>query len=157
MLQAEVGRRDDELSVLTEKLQAAHLELKVGGSALGRKNEELLAELAATKAALAQAQKQLETQLLAAAQQAVKGGGKALGADALAGKAAVAASGPDTLGFFHNTCLLVKVLMSRGQAVANLPIDDLYETVLAQKLPIEEWPSFIYQRYSHSAATAAAG
>ena len=120
--------------------------------------EQLEAET--TKAALSNAQKQLEVQLLQAARETVAAGGKALPSDAIAGKAAVlpaAVGGPDTLGFFHNTCLLVKVLMANrsgggGASALNLPIDTLYETVLRQKTPIEEWPQFIYQKYSAAAA-----
>ena len=31
--------------------------------------------------------------------------------------------------FFHNTCLLVKLLLSHSSAVPNLPIDELYDEV----------------------------
>ena len=48
LLQKECATRDDEILVLSEQLQAAHLEIKVGGSALGRKNEELEQQLAGT-------------------------------------------------------------------------------------------------------------
>lgn len=147
LLQRECAQRDDKILMLTEKVQAAQLEIKVGGSNLGRKNEELRQELAASQQALAAAQKQLEVQLLSAARGivAVKPG--------IGGATKAVAGGPDTLGFFHNTALLVKALLSRTQAVSNLPIDELYEHVVSHAVPIEEWPQYILQRYSHSSAS----
>jgi len=95
LLQRECAQRDDKILMLTEKVQAAQLEIKVGGSNLGRKNEELRQELAASQQALAAAQKQLEVQLLSAARGivAVKPG--------IGGATKAVAGGPDTLGFFH--------------------------------------------------------
>ena len=46
----------------------------------------------------------------------------------------------------HRTALLIKALASKSQPVINLPIDELFEDALGQKVPIEEWPTFIYQR-----------
>ena len=34
------------------------------------------------------------------------------------------------------------------QVVGNVPIDDMYEHVVKNKVPIEEWPHFIYERVS---------
>ena len=140
LLQKECATRDDEILVLSEQLQAAHLEIKVGGSALGRKNEELEQQLAGTQDALAQAQRQLEQHLLSAARDASSNLRKA--------REAPIVGGPDTLGFFHNTAILVKGLLARNQTVGNVPIDELYEHVVNNKVPIEEWPHFIYERVS---------
>lgn len=145
LLHKEVSARDDEILVLSEKLQAAHLEIKVGGSSLGRKNEELTQQLAASQSALALSQKQLEQKLLMAAREAVQPRPKL---EPLVEKSAVD-GGADTMGFFHNTCLLIKVLLSKHQKVGNLPIDELYDHVCTHAVPIEEWPQFIYRRYTH--------
>ena len=146
LLEKEVASRDDEILVLSEKLQAAHLEIKVGGSSLGRRNEELAQQLAASQSALALAQKQLEQKLLIAAREAVQPRAPLANAPA---SAARANGGPDTLGFFHNTCLLIKVLLAERKGVAsNLAIDELYEHVVKHAVPIEEWPQFIYRRYT---------
>merc|ERR1740138_622477 len=57
LLQRERDQRDDQILVLSEKLQAAQLEVKVGGSQLGRKNDQLQQELATTQEALIGAQR----------------------------------------------------------------------------------------------------
>lgn len=156
LLRKECAARDDQIVALSEKWQAAQLEVKLSGSSLGRKNEDLTRELEASKASLASTQRQLEQSLLAVARHTVgaKDGGGAGGGmggkrTALSADAALPPvhGGPDTLGFFHNTCLLVKVLVARQQPVRNIPIDELYEDVRKRELPIEEWPQFIYQRY----------
>jgi len=175
LLQRECAKRDDEVMALSERLQAAQLEIKVGGSAFGRKNEELASELHATKSALIHAQQrlaQLEAETTTTKlQQAL--GGFGLGGNGLlaaesaqplkgsvpakAAKARTLADGASEMEgvggwraarFFHNTCLLVKVLLAAHGPVSNTPIDTLYEEVVAQKVPIEAWPQFVYERYS---------
>ena len=159
LLQSECIARDEQILVLSERLQAAQLEIKVGGSQLGRKNEELRQELHTCQTALADAQKKLEVHLLAKARSVVSGGGGTgnrenqgsnnamIGVVGKSGK--LVTGGPDTLGFFHNTALLVKALLSKTQSVSNLPIDELYEHVVSHEVPIEEWPQWILQRYGH--------
>ena len=61
----------DDMILLNEKLQAAQLEIKVGGSQLGRRNDALRQELATCQRNLADAQRQLEAQMLVAARQSV--------------------------------------------------------------------------------------
>ena len=142
LLEKELAARDDEILMLSEKLQAAHLEIKVGGSSLGRKNEELSQQLAASQSSLALAQKQLEQKLLSAARETVQ-------PSAEGWRCPRSRGGPDAMGFFHNTCLLIKVLLSRQGVVGNIAIDELYEHVVKHRVPIEEWPQFIYRRYTH--------
>ena len=72
--QSECIARDEQILVRAERLQAAQLEIKVGGSQLGRKNEELRQELHTCQTALADAQKKLEVHLLAKARSVVSGG-----------------------------------------------------------------------------------
>ena len=53
--------------------------------------------------------------------------------------------------FFHNTCLLVKLLLSHSSAVPNLPIDELYDEVLHKRVAMDEWPMFAYNRFCAAA------
>jgi hypothetical protein len=53
--------------------------------------------------------------------------------------------------FFHNTCLLVKLLLSASSAVPNLPIDELYDEAVAQRVAMDEWPMFVYNRFCAAA------
>ena len=85
-------------------------------------------------------QRQLEQQLLTAAREASSTLKKR--------SAASVNASPDTLGFFHNTAILVKGLLAKQQVVGNVPIDEMYEHAIAHKMPIEDWPHFIYQRVS---------
>ena len=176
LLQRECAERDDEVMALSESLQAAQLEIKVSGSAFGRQNEVLASELHATKSALIHAQQQLaqlEAQATTTKLQQALGGFGLDGSRLLAAKPAQPSKGSvpakaakaladgasemEGVGgwraarFFHNTCLLVKVLLAAHGPVSNTPIDTLYEEVVAQKVPIEAWPQFVYERYSGKA------
>ena len=127
-------------------LQTTQLELKVGGASLGSKNEELLQELEALRRALAESSAQAEqlssdkTQLQRAA-------------EALRLGHAVGAGKPSHTEqqFFHNTCLLVKLLLSHSSAVPNLPIDDLYDEVVQKRVAMDEWPMYVYNRFCSAA------
>ena len=90
------------------------------------------------------ATKQLEVHLLKAARETVT---TSPGTDGSVTAVKAGAGGHENLGLFHNTALLVKALLSKTQPVANLPIDELYETAIKRNVPIEEWPQFIMQRY----------
>jgi len=69
------------------------------------------------------------------------------GASSLSEMMTVSGGGHDAR-FFHNTCLLVKVLLAAHGPVSNIPIDGLYEEVVKQKIPIDGWPQFVYERFS---------
>ncbi len=137
LLQRECAARDEQIMLLSEKLQAAQLDIKIGGSQLGRKNEELLLELQTAKAALQQAQHRVGIEPLA---------------EIRTTSAPVGSSHDPQVNvrFFHNTCLLVKVLLAAQTKVKlnNIPIDELYRDVVAQALPVDAWPQFVYERFT---------
>ena len=140
LLQRECAARDEQIMVLAEKLQAAHLEIKIGGSQLGRKNEELAMELQTTKAALMQAQRLAGIDPVAEALTSTKG----LVPDGVSLDSQVKGR------FFHNTCLLVKVLLAAQTKLKlnNLPIEELYRDVIAKALPVDAWPQYVYERFT---------
>jgi len=140
LLQRECAARDEQIMVLAEKLQAAQLEIKIGGSQLGRKNEELAMELQTTKAALMQAQRLAGIDPVAEALTSTKG----LVPDGVSLDSQVKGR------FFHNTCLLVKVLLAAQTKVKlnNLPIEELYRDVIAKALPVDAWPQYVYERFT---------
>jgi len=133
-LQRECAARDEQIMVLSERLQAAQLEIKIGGSHLGRRNEELTQELQAAQAALAAAQRHGRDPAAAAALTT-----PTFSRDAAAEER-----------FFHNTCLLVKVLLSAQTKVKlnNIPIDELHRDVVAKALPCDAWPQFVYEKFT---------
>ena len=130
VIEREVGAKDDELLVLSEQLQALQLELKVGGSQLGEKNESLAREAKQLRTSLADAEGQLramgrekqtaqrEAELLRLGGGGGAGGGKE--------NARVVEK-----RFFHNTCLLVKLMLSDSQEIDNVPINELYDEARA--------------------------
>ena len=140
LLQRECAARDEQIMVLAEKLQAAQLEIKIGGSQLGRKNEELAMELQTTKAALMQAQRLAGIDPVAEALTSTKG----LVPDGVSLDSQVKGR------FFHNTCLLVKVLLAAQTKLKlnNLPIEELYRDVIAKALPVDAWPQYVYERFT---------
>jgi len=144
LLQRECAARDEQIMVLSEKLQAAQLEAKVVGSQLGRKNEHLALELESAKVTLAQAQQRGN---LEAAPHATTGAtpNQALGVID-GGRQSVDA----TVRWFHNTCLLVKVLLAAqsNAKLNNIPIDDLYRDVVAKAVPVDSWPNYIYEQFT---------
>ena len=62
--------------------------------------------------------------------------------------------GPDLVGLFHNTALVMKALLAQTQHVGNVPIDDLYEHVVKHAVPMEEWPQFILKQYAQGTEVA---
>ena len=159
LLERELAAKDDELMVLSEQLQTSQMEIKVGGSQLGRRNEGLQLELGRLKKSLAEAEARADalqrrersprpaTPPSESARLQRQAEAAALGQPAPTG-GAPAALVPASRTFFHNTCLLVKLLLSQSQTVSNVPIDDLYEEVRRKALPMDDWPMFIYSRVS---------
>ena len=64
LLERELAAKDDELMVLSEQLQTSQMEIKVGGSQLGRRNEGLQLELGRLKKGLAEAEARAEAMTL---------------------------------------------------------------------------------------------
>jgi len=147
LLERELSAKDDELMVLSEQLQTSQMEIKVGGSQLGRRNEGLQLELGRLKKSLAEAEARADGLQRESARLQRQAEAAALGQPPPAG-GATAALVPTSRTFFHNTCLLVKLLLSQSQTVSNVPIDDLYEEVRRKALPMDDWPMFIYSRVS---------
>ena len=147
LLERELAAKDDELMVLSEQLQTSQMEIKVGGSQLGRRNEGLQLELGRLKKSLAEAEARADALQRESARLQRQAEAAALGQPAPTG-GAPAALVPASRTFFHNTCLLVKLLLSQSQTVSNVPIDDLYEEVRRKALPMDDWPMFIYSRVS---------
>jgi len=56
LLERELFAKDDELMVLSEQLQTSQMEIKVGGSQLGRRNEGLQLEMGRLKKSLVEAE-----------------------------------------------------------------------------------------------------
>ena len=147
LLERELAAKDDELMLLSEQLQTSQMEIKVGGSQLGRRNEGLQLELGRLKKSLAEAEARADALQRESARLQRQAEAAALGQPAPTG-GAPAALVPASRTFFHNTCLLVKLLLSQSQTVSNVPIDDLYEEVRRKALPMDDWPMFIYSRVS---------
>lgn len=146
LLERELSAKDDELMVLSEQLQTSQMEIKVGGSQLGRRNEGLHLELDRLKKSLAEAEGRADELQREGARLQRQAEAVALGLPAPTDGTAAAPVPNRT--FFHNTCLLVKLLLSQSQTVSNVPIDDLYEEVRRKALPMDDWPMFIYSRVS---------
>mmetsp|Transcript_10459 Transcript_10459/g.30901 ORF Transcript_10459/g.30901 Transcript_10459/m.30901 type:complete len:401 (+) Transcript_10459:576-1778(+) len=49
---------------------------------------------------------------------------------------------------FHNTCLLVKLLLSTRQLPATVLVQELYDEVQQKGVPVEEWPTYVHARMS---------
>ena len=43
--------------------------------------------------------------------------------------------------------MLVKLLLSHTQSVPNVPIDALYDEVVTTRVPVADWPNFVYQKF----------
>lgn len=160
LLERELSAKDDELMVLSEQLQTSQMEIKVGGSQLGRRNEGLQLELGRLKKGLAEAEARAEAMTRENARLQRQAESAALGQEsgaAPSGGASVASNATTSRTFFHNTCLLVKLLLSQSQTVSNVPIDELYEEVVRKAMPMDDWPMYIYQRVSSDAAPAPSG
>lgn len=128
--------------MLMEQLQTAQMEIKVGGGQLGRKNEKLTEEVSMLQESLKKNKQQLDNLVMESAvdkkelEELRKKVGDSEGA------------GHSTMGrqFFHNTCLLVKLLLADKYKVQNVFVQDLYDEVIRKKVPMEEWPMYVYTR-----------
>ena len=147
---SQLGRKNDELAqeLIATKSALSHAQRRL--------EEGTLAGIAPTAPATSAAagSKPVWRKKGAAAPSATNGrlSGEVATGGSSSGKSGPAAEDKGALGgdqnarFFHNTCLLIKVLVSGSHQVDNTPIDDLYEEVLAQKLSVEAWPQYIYER-----------
>merc|ERR1712048_1309921 len=49
--------------------------------------------------------------------------------------------------FFHNTCLLIKTMASKGQeSASDVFIQDMYDEVREKDIPMSDWPMYIHSR-----------
>lgn len=142
LMESEMGAKDDEFHVLMEQLQTAQMEIKVGGGQLGRKNERLQSEKTLLEDAFKKSKSQLEEVLVEFEVQKKELDELRKTVEDSSG------AGQSKMGrqFFHNTCLLVKLLLAEKYSVQNVFVQDLYEEVLRKKVPMEEWPMYVYTR-----------
>lgn len=146
ILDSEARRRERALVELAEALQTARMELKLGGAVLKKQNVELQGEvraLAAELEALGTTPARLASLLgsHAARSPAVATGG---GVGSAAPPLALTAHAQQR--FFHNTCLLIKLLLKSD--APNVSIPELFEAALDERVPADEWPIFVYRKLS---------
>ena len=56
--------------------------------------------------------------------------------------------GKDLSASFHNTCLLVKLLLNTRQMPENVLTQELFDEVQSKGVPVDEWPTYVHSRMS---------
>lgn len=146
ILDSEARRRERALVELAEALQTARMELKLGGAVLKKQNVELQGEVRALAA-------ELEALGTTPARLASLLGSHAARSPAIATGGGVGSAAPPLAltahaqqRFFHNTCLLIKLLLKSD--APNVSIPELFEAALDERVPADEWPIFVYRKLS---------
>lgn len=150
LLQQELSTKDETLAVMAQKLEAAEMELKLGGAQLGEKNEQVLRGTREKDRLIEELQEKLAS--LEKLSQTT-GGDQSQLLTRIKELEAEQKTKEEKLGrlFFHNTCLLVKMMLSKdADQSSEVSIQELYDEVRAQKIPMADWPMYIFTSLSHA-------
>jgi len=125
-------------------MEALEIELKLGGARLGEENEKALQQVRAKEAVI----KTLQDKINGLEKVAVSaGGGQSDLLKRIQEMEDEQREKQEKIGhlFFHNTCLLVKMMITKTEKpVSDVFIQDLYDEVRAQSIPMSDWPLYIY-------------